>query len=133
MELTAKELALVSKLIDLKSEYFKATKMRNPIKDSLNDNKEYFDIDSDLGQRDFVELRNKVEDFFDMTDEEREIYQEIRSEIEGFYPGWWRMEDAKEVVHKHIIKALNHYDIDEDTMLKLESKLIDFCIDMGVK
>ena len=68
----------------------------------------------------------------DKAELEALIYQEIKSEIEGFYPGWWRMEDAKEVVHKHIIKALNHYDIDEDTMLKLESKLIDFCIDMGV-
>ena len=67
-----------------------------------------------------------------MTNEIR-IYQEIKSDMEQEFLGWWDMDDAREVCHGYIIKALNHYDINEDTMLKLESKLIDFCIDMGVK
>ena len=76
-------------------------------------------------------IKNK--ELNNMTDKERKIYQEIKSEIEGFYLGWERMEDAKEVVHNYIINALNNYDIDEDTMLKLEGKLIEFLADMGVK
>ena len=69
----------------------------------------------------------------DKAELEALIYQEIKSDMEQEFLGWWDMDDAKEVCHGYIIKALNHYDIDEDTMLKLESKLIDFCIDMGVK
>ena len=75
----------------------------------------------------------------DKAELEALIYQEIKSDMEQEFLGWWDMDDAKEVCHgyiikaRYIIKALNHYDIDEDTMLKLESKLIDFCIDMGVK
>lgn len=69
----------------------------------------------------------------DKAELEALIYQEIKSDMEQEFLGWWDEDDAKEVCHGYIIKALNHYDIDEDTMLKLESKLIDFCIDMGVK
>ena len=69
----------------------------------------------------------------DKAELEALIYQEIKSDMEQEFFGWWDMDDAKEVCHGYIIKALNHYDINEDTMLKLESKLIDFCIDMGVK
>jgi hypothetical protein len=43
------------------------------------------------------------------------------------------MDDAKEVAHGYIIKALHHYDINEKTMLELESKLIEVCIDQGVR
>ena len=45
------------------------------------------------------------------------IYQEIKSDMEQEFLGWWDEDDAKEVCHGYIIKALNHYDIDEDTML----------------
>jgi hypothetical protein len=69
----------------------------------------------------------------DKAELEALIYQEIKSDMEQEFLGWWDMDDAKEVCHGYIIKALNHYHIDEDTMLKLESKLINFCIDMGVK
>jgi hypothetical protein len=69
----------------------------------------------------------------DKAELEALIYQEIKSDMEQEFLGWWDMDDAKEVCHGYIIKALNHYDINEDTMLKLEGKLIDFCIDMGVK
>ena len=69
----------------------------------------------------------------DKAELEALIYQEIKSDMEQEFLGWWDMDDAKEVCHGYIIKALNHYDINEDTMLKLESKLIEFCIEMGVK
>ena len=62
-----------------------------------------------------------------------EIYQEIKKELLEEFEGWWDMSDVKEVAHGFIIKALYHYDIDEKAMLKLESRLINLCIDMGVK
>ena len=62
-----------------------------------------------------------------------EIYQEVKKELLREFEGWWDMSDAKEVAHGFIIKALYHYDIDEKAMLKLESRLINLCIDMGVK
>ena len=43
------------------------------------------------------------------------------------------MDDAKEIAHGYIIKALHHYDISENQMLELEGKLIDVCIEQGVK
>ena len=61
------------------------------------------------------------------------ILQEIKKDMELKFNGWLDMPDIKEEMHDYIIKALNHYDINNKTMLKLESKLINFCIEMGVK
>ena len=61
------------------------------------------------------------------------ILQEIKKDMELEFNEWLDMSDIKEVMHDYIIKALNHYDINNKTMLKLESKLIEFCIEMGVK
>ena len=60
------------------------------------------------------------------------ILQEIKKDMELEFNEWLDMSDIKEVMHDYIIKALNHYDINNKTMLKLESKLIEFCIEMGV-
>ena len=77
MKLTERELAIVSKLIDLNYEYFQAKKMDNPIVNQINDNSddyqaETFHLQSGeivgepfrVSQKDLVELRYKVEDFF---------------------------------------------------------------------
>ena len=66
MKLTERELAIVSKLIDLNYEYFQAKKMDNPIVNQINDNSDYYSSDEtfEVNQRDLVELRYKVEDFF---------------------------------------------------------------------
>ena len=48
------------------------------------------------------------------------------------FSDWLDMPDCKEVCHGYIVKALNHYDLDEDAMLRLESRLIDYSISMGV-
>ncbi len=65
MELSIKELAIVSKLIDLNQEYFQGKKIHNPIKTQINDNSECYESNEifELTQNDFVNLRNKVEDF----------------------------------------------------------------------
>ena len=72
MNLSTKELAIVSKLIDLNHEYFQAKKMHNPIKNQINDNLECYESDQDfkLYQKDFVVLRSKIEDFFNQKGEE---------------------------------------------------------------
>ena len=72
MNLSTKELAIVSKLIDLNHEYFQAKKMHNPIKNQINDNLECYESDQDfvLTQKDFVNLRYKVEDYFNQVEEE---------------------------------------------------------------
>tara|TARA_X000001382_G_scaffold126041_1_gene112186 strand:+ start:781 stop:1035 length:255 start_codon:yes stop_codon:yes gene_type:complete len=66
MKLSTQQLAIVSKLIDLNDEYFQARKMHNPIKDQINDNLECYEssIDFVVTQRDFVNLRHQIEDFF---------------------------------------------------------------------
>ncbi len=69
----------------------------------------------------------------DKRELEELIYQEIKKDMELEFNGWLDMPDVKGVMHEYIIKALNHYDINNKTMLKLESKLIEFCIKMGVK
>ena len=71
MNLSTKELAIVSKLIDLNHEYFQAKKMHNPIKNQINDNLECYESDQEfvLTQKDFVNLRYKVEDYFNQVGE----------------------------------------------------------------
>ena len=71
MNLSTKELAIVSKLIDLNHEYFQAKKMHNPIKNQINDNLEWNESDQEfvLTQKDFVGLRYKVEDYFNLIKE----------------------------------------------------------------
>jgi|TARA_Y100000015_G_C2390330_1_gene89769 hypothetical protein len=58
------------------------------------------------------------------------IFDKIKNDIDLEFSEWLDMPDVKEVMHEYIIKALNHYDIDNETMLQLESKLIEFCIKM---
>jgi hypothetical protein len=72
INLNEKELAIVSKLIDLNHEYFQAKKIHNPIMNQVNDNLECYKSDKrfELNQRDFVNLRYKVEDFFNQDNEE---------------------------------------------------------------
>lgn len=69
MKLTKKELAILSKLIDLNYEYFQAQKMDNPIVNQINDNSDDYSADEtfEVNQRDLVELRYKVEDFFNWS------------------------------------------------------------------
>ena len=69
MHLSTKELAIVSKLIDLNHEYFQAKKMHNPIKNQINDNLDCYKSDQEfeLTQKDFVNLRYKVEDYFNQV------------------------------------------------------------------
>ena len=71
MNLSTKELAIVSKLIDFNHEYFQAKKMHNPIKNQINDNLECYESDQEfvLTQKDFVGLRYKVEDYFNLIKE----------------------------------------------------------------
>ena len=71
MHLSTKELAIVSKLIDLNHEYFQAKKMHNPIKNQINDNLDCYKSDQEfeLTQKDFVNLRYKVEDYFNQVGE----------------------------------------------------------------
>ena len=71
MHLSTKELAIVSKLIDLNHEYFQAKKMHNPIKNQINDNLDCYKSDQEfeLTQEDFVNLRYKVEDYFNQVGE----------------------------------------------------------------
>ena len=69
----------------------------------------------------------------DKRELEELIYQEIKKDMELEFNEWLDMSDIKEVMHEYIIKALNHYNINNKTILKLESKLIEFCIEMGVK
>ena len=71
MNLSTEELAIVSKLIDLNHEYFQAKKMHNPIKNQINDNLECYESDQEfvLTQKDFVGLRYKVEDYFNLIKE----------------------------------------------------------------
>ncbi len=66
MKLSTKELAIVSKLIDLNYEYFQAKKIHNPIKNQVNDNLDCYESDEEfqLTQKDFVNLRYKIENFF---------------------------------------------------------------------
>ena len=72
MNLSTKELAIVSKLIDLNHEYFQAKKIHNPIMSQVNDNLDCYKSDQEfeLTQKDFVNLRYKVEDYFNQVEEE---------------------------------------------------------------
>ncbi len=63
---------------------------------------------------------------------EEKIFREISFDLEGEFSGWLDMPDCKEICHGYIVKALYHYDLDEDAMLRLESRLIDYSISMGV-
>ena len=71
MKLSTKELAIVSKLIDLNYEYFQAKKIHNPIKNQVNDNLDCYESDEEfqLTQKDFVNLRYKIENFFNQKEE----------------------------------------------------------------
>ena len=71
MNLSTKELAIVSKLIDLNYEYFQAKKIHNPIKNQVNDNLDCYESDEEfeLTQKDFVNLRYKIENFFNQKEE----------------------------------------------------------------
>ena len=71
MHLSKKELAIVSKLIDLNHEYFQAKKIHNPIMSQVNDNLDCYKSDQEfeLTQKDFVNLRYKVEDYFNQVGE----------------------------------------------------------------
>ena len=71
MNLSTKELAIVSKLIDLNHEYFQAKKIHNPIMSQVNDNLDCYKSDQEfeLTQKDFVNLRYKVEDYFNQVGE----------------------------------------------------------------
>jgi len=69
----------------------------------------------------------------DMRELEELIYQEIKKDMELEFGECLDMPDIKELMHEYIIKELNHYKINNKTILKLESKLIEFCIEMGVK
>ena len=71
MNLSTKELAIVSKLIDLNHEYFQAKKIHNPIKNQINDNLECYESDVvfELTQKDFVFLRSRIERFFNQEKE----------------------------------------------------------------
>ena len=71
MHLSTKELAIVSKLIDLNHEYFQAKKIHNPIMSQVNDNLDCYKSDQEfeLTQKDFVNLRYKVEDYFNQVGE----------------------------------------------------------------
>ena len=71
MKLSTKELAIVSKLIDLNYEYFQAKKIHNPIKNQINDNLDCYESDEEfqLTQKDFVNLRYKIENFFNQKEE----------------------------------------------------------------
>ena len=69
----------------------------------------------------------------DKKELEKLIYQEIKADMLEEFEGWWDMDDAKEIAHGYIIKALHHYVISEKQMLELEGKLIDVCIEQGVK
>ena len=68
----------------------------------------------------------------DKKELEELIYQEIKADMLQEFENW-RDQVDKEMAHKYIIKALQHYVISEKQMLKLESKLIDVCIKQGVK
>ena len=72
MKLSTQQVAIVSKLIDLNHEYFQAKKMHNPVKNQINDNLECYKsaIDFVVTQKDFVNLRYKVVDFFNQVGEE---------------------------------------------------------------
>ena len=69
----------------------------------------------------------------DKRELEKLIYQEIKKDMELEFGECLDMPDIKELMHEYIIKELNHYKINNKTILKLESKLIEFCIEMGVK
>jgi hypothetical protein len=71
LKLSTKELAIVSKLIDLNYEYFQAKKIHNPIKNQINDNLDCYESDEEfqLTQKDFVNLRYKIENFFNQKEE----------------------------------------------------------------
>ena len=69
----------------------------------------------------------------DKRELEELIYQEIKKDMELEFGECLDMPDIKELMHEYIIKELNHYKINNKTILKLESKLIEFCIEMGVK
>ena len=70
MNLSTKELAIVSKLVDLNYEYFQDKKIHNPIKNQVNDNLDCYESDEEfeLTQKDFVNLKNKIEDFFNQKE-----------------------------------------------------------------
>ena len=68
-----------------------------------------------------------------IQDEMNRIFKEIKADMLEEFKGWWGMDDAKEIAHGYIIKALHHYVISENQMLELEGKLIDVCIEQGVK
>ena len=69
----------------------------------------------------------------DKRELEKLIYQEIKKDMKLQFGECLDMPDIKELMHEYIIKELNHYKINNKTILKLESKLIEFCIEMGVK
>ena len=64
---------------------------------------------------------------------QKSIYKNIKNNLVKEFEGWWDMNDAKDVCHGYIIKSLSEYDLDEKQALQIESKLINFCIKLGVK
>ena len=71
INLSTKEIAIVSKLIDLNYEYFQANEINNLIKNQINDNIECYESDEEfkLTQKDFVNFKSKVDDFFNLEGE----------------------------------------------------------------
>ena len=54
-----------------------------------------------------------------MNTKELKILQEIKHDMELEFNEWLDMPDIKEEMHDYIIKALNHYNINNKTIHKL--------------
>jgi hypothetical protein len=89
----------------------------------------------DLEPHNYKDLR-VLQDYLNQKEshgsDEEKIFKEIRSFLDEEFFDWLDMSDCKELCHGYIVKALYHYDLDEDAMLRLESRLIDYSISMGV-
>tara|TARA_Y100000589_G_C26655587_1_gene427799 strand:- start:54 stop:476 length:423 start_codon:yes stop_codon:yes gene_type:complete len=133
MKLTPQEVCIIKELIDFNSEYFNKAEFRNPIKESINDNLDFYNSDKkfkgEISQEMFHTLKRKIdkECFGNLTKEDKEIYGEVVNAYikEGFLD--WVMEsDFKDISHNYISKCLSEFPISEISFLRIEGKLLDF-------
>jgi len=140
MKLTPQEICIIKELIDFNSAYFNKAEFRNPIKESINDNLDFYNSDEkfegEVSQEMFHKLKVKIDRkcFGRFTKEEKEIYEAVKNTyIEEGFLDWVMENDFKDISHNYICKCLSEFPISERSFLKIEGKLLDYISNLEEK
>ena len=140
MKLTPQEVCIIKELIDFNSAYFNKAEFRNPIKESINDNLDFYNhnekFEGEVSQEMFYKLKVKIDKkcFGHLTKEEKEIYEVVKNAfIEEGFLDWVMESDFKDISHNYICKCLSEFPISEISFLKIEGKLLDYISNLEEK